>query len=148
MLYFTVFNTLFNTSFNTHLLHIYYVLTDLLNFIYSRSLHFPFLPFTSIYYSFITLFITIRKLGIFITIYSIYYKWCFSLLSFIPFIPFITRTTWRWFCGCFKILVLMRLNMRGYTTILPNRILVKHHCLSKRLRESVTAPKTGSLAAI
>ena len=51
------------------------------NWIYYRLLNFPFLPFKTIYYRFITSFITISNLGIFITIFSIYYQWFFSFIT-------------------------------------------------------------------
>ena len=62
---------------------IYYI------FIYYHLLHFP-LPFTTIYFSFITSFITICNLGIFVTNYSIitngvfiWFHW--SVISFVIF---------------------------------------------------------------
>ena len=81
-------------SFNFCLLRlntIYYI------FLFYHLLHFPFLPFTSIYYIFYYIIIAIRNLGHlkmpFITIYSVYYKWCFALLPFISFISFVTGAT-------------------------------------------------------
>ena len=68
---FTVFNTLFNTSFTLCLLRfnmIYYIY-------YYCLLHFPFLQFTSFYYT----IISIRNLGTFITIDSIYYTMVFFI---------------------------------------------------------------------
>ena len=59
---------------------IYYILFITIYYI------FLFLPFTTICCSFYYMIITIRNLGMFITIYSIYYKWRFHLLLFIPFI--------------------------------------------------------------
>ena len=67
-------------------------------FIHYRLLDFPFynsLPFIT---ALITSYITKRDLGIYSTIYSIYYQWCFHLLPFIPLIPFITGAICR--CRC------------------------------------------------
>ena len=78
----TVFNKSFNAPFNTHLIHVYYILTWFIAFlfivIYCIFLFHHLLPFITV---FITSFITICNLGIFITIYSIYFKWCFSFIT-------------------------------------------------------------------
>ena len=67
----TVFHTFVNTSLDTHLILVYFILTWCITFLFFTIYYISLLPFTTIYFSFITSFITICNLGIFVTIYSI-----------------------------------------------------------------------------
>ena len=75
---------------------------DMYSFAHQRNIKisgswiFLFYHLLSFITAFITSFITIRNLGIFITIYSIYYIWCFHLLPFILFIPIVTGAAYVW----------------------------------------------------